>query len=196
MSEMERTRWDERYASGDYRPRAEPSAFVAEAVEVVPPGRALVLACGTGRNAIFLAERGFRVEALDISSVAIEVARAEAARRAVVADFRVADLDSTEFQPGGYALVTMIRYVNRDLWDRAAMALAPAGWLLMEQHLRTYRDVAGPHDDEFRVAPGELLGAFPGLRAIHYSERLETAPEGDRSWALARYLGCKGDPGW
>ncbi len=195
MTESERDRWDGRYASGVYQPKTEPSEFLVDAIRLMPPGPALVLACGAGRNAIRLAEAGFDVKAVDISSIAIDVARAEADRRGVSVDFTVADLDATELEPGIYRLVTMIRYVNRDLWPRAVKALAPHGWMVMEQHLRTHQQANGPQDDAFRVGPGELLTALSMLRTVHYSERLEVA-DGDRRWVLARYLGCNGDPGW
>jgi SAM-dependent methyltransferase len=195
MSEDERVRWDDRYATGDYRPHPNPSPFLEAALGVVPPGRALVLACGTGRNALRLAEAGFAVEALDISSVALERARAEAKRRRVEVEWRAADLDHVDLDPGRYHLITMIRYVNRTLWPTVIAAIAGNGWLLVEQHLRTPLDVGGPGDD-FRLAPGELLAAFSELRIVTYDEGLHPADGPGQRVALTRLLACKGDPGW
>jgi SAM-dependent methyltransferase len=195
VSKDERRRWDERYTTGEYRPRTEPSPFVVAATARIPRGRALVLACGTGRNALYLAERGFQVEGVDISAVAIGQAREEAERRGLEVEFRVADLDAMELTPGAYDLITMVRYVNRGAWPKTKQALAPDGWLLTEQHLKTDREVIGP-TNEFRVEPGELLQAFSDLRIVEYWEGIEAADLDGKEAVLARLLACKGDPGW
>lgn len=195
MSDTDRVKWDERYATGDYQPRAHPSPLVELAIRYVPPGRALVLACGSGRNALRLADAGFEVEAVDISSVAIDKARAEAARRGLDVEWRVADIGALELEAGLYDLITMVRYVNRDIWPRVVDALSANGWLLMVQHFRTRRVVRGP-GDEFRLDPGELLQAFSGMRIVEYSETLEPVEGSDQMAATATLLACKGDPGW
>lgn len=191
----ERARWDERYASGDYRPGTDHSALVEEAVVHVRYGRALVLACGAGRNALYLASQGFAVEAIDISPVAIEMARAESDRRGLEVEWSQGDLNHADLAVGRYDLITMIRYTNRKLWPRLHPALSPDGWLVMEQHLKTHHPVAGP-SDEYRLAPGELLDAFPGLRVIKYYEEYRESETSGRMTATAGLLACNGDPGW
>jgi SAM-dependent methyltransferase len=194
MSEFERTEWDRRYREGDYRPRAAPSPFLEEWLPRLPGGRALDLACGTGRNALRLAEAGLVVEAVDISGVAIEIASSEAVVRALDIEWRAADLDSLELDPGGYDLITVFRYINRPLWPRLTAALAPNGFLVIEHHLDSPLEVEGPRQPEFRLRPQELLRAFLDLRVVHYSETIET--EGGSTFALARLVACQGDPGW
>jgi SAM-dependent methyltransferase len=195
MSEADRVRWDERYATGDYLPRSEPSPFLESALRVVFPGRALVLACGAGRNALHLAEAGFDVEAIDISSVAIDQARTEADRRGLDVQWRVADLDEVTFDASAYDLITLIRCVSRDAVPRMVKALTPDGWLLVEQHMQTRLDVMGPGAD-FRLAPGVLLDALSELRIVTYSEGLQPSHVPGKKAALTRILACKGDPGW
>lgn len=196
MSEEERRRWDERYASGDYLPRAHPSGFLEEWIELIPPGRALDVACGAGRHALALAEAGFDVTAVDISGEAIAVARAEAAARGLVVDWLVEDLDEYEPPPGAFHLIVVFRYVNRRLWPLLARALRPDGWLLVEHHLQTHADVDGPSSPDFRLRPGELLQAFGDLRVVFYSETIEPGDRGDADYAIARMAACNGDPGW
>jgi SAM-dependent methyltransferase len=186
MSEYERTEWDRRYRAGEYRERANPSPFLDEWLPRLPTGRALDVACGAGRNALRLAEAGFAVEAVDISSVAIEIASAEAASRGLDIAWRVADLDMLELETTSYDLITVFRYVNRPLWPRVAAALAPDGFLLYEHHLDSRLEVEGPRQPEFRLRPQELLRAFAGLRVVHYSETIET--EGGSTFALARLV--------
>lgn len=193
MSREDREAWDRRYATGEYRPHAEPSPFVVSVVGRIPRGRALDLACGTGRHALYLAAQGFEVDAIDISEVAIGRARAEAERRGVRVEFRVADLDEEPLPHGRYRLVTLVRYVDRRLWSRIRDALAPDGWVVTEQHLRTRRPVIGP-PDQYRVDPGELLEAFAGLRVVEYWEGIESVDGGEV--ALARLAACYGDPGF
>ncbi|MBI5747375.1 MAG: methyltransferase domain-containing protein [Nitrospirae bacterium] len=69
---MELSDWDTRYLTGDYSPAKEPSRLLAQLLTLLPKGRALDIACGEGRNAIFLAKSGYEVDAVDISSVALE----------------------------------------------------------------------------------------------------------------------------
>ncbi len=104
----------------------------------------------------------------------------------------VADLDHFDSPEGTFDLVTMIRYVNRDLGLRAAAGLAPNGWLLVEQHLETRRRVFGP-TGAFRVRPGELLRAFAALRIVEY---WEGPVDRDGKAVLARPAACSGDPGF
>lgn len=197
MTEEERAKWDDRYASGDYQPRTWPSPFLEEWIPRLPAGRALVIACGGGRNAIRLAEAGFRVEGIDISPVAISRAETEAARRGVDVTWRVGDLDEADLEPAAYDLITVFRYRSRSLWPRLPAALAPDGFLLIEHHLQTTLDVAGPTSPEFRLEPQELLDAFCGdLRIVQYSEALEPADERGSTYALARMAACKGSPGF
>lgn len=197
MSDDERARWDLRYASGEYVPRAHPSPFLLEWLDRIPVGRALDVATGTGRNAFALAEAGYEVDAVDISEVAIDRARAEAQRRGLDVNWWVADLDSDALPGRDYGLITVLRYHNPRLWAQLESALAPDGWVLIEHHLRTHRsDVGGPRDDAFRLAPGELLQAFDDLRVVHYSESVEPADNADTRLVIARLVACAGDPGW
>lgn len=196
MSETEGLEWECRYADGDYRPRTRPSPFLEEWIDRFPVGRALDVACGAGRNALLLAAAGHRVEAVDISPSAIDMARAESASLGLDVAWKVADLDSAELSPSTYDVITMIRYVNRKLWPRLVAALAPNGWLLIEHHMQTTADVHGPSSPEFRLAPQELLEPFRSLRIISYQETLETDQPDARRYALERMVACKGNPGW
>ena len=196
MTESDREKWDQRYAEGAYRPRTWPSPFLVERLPELPRGRALDLACGTGRNALCLAEAGFEVEAVDISGVAIERARTTSRDRGLAVDWRVADLDGFEPPPGRYHLVTVIRYTNRTMMERLPEGLAEGGVVVVEHHLRTSATVDGPTSRAFRLAPNELIDIFHGrLRVLFYDERIAPDPDG-KHVALVRFLGCRGSPGF
>lgn len=192
----ERTAWDRRYTEGDYVPRTAPSPFLQEWLDRLPRGRALVVACGTGRNAMRLAEAGFDVDAVDISEVAIERAATEAARRGLGVRWHVAAMDDFDIPASTYRLITNIRYRNPRLWPRLVEGLAPDGWVLVEHHLKSTADVVGPSQPEFRLDPQELLRAFASLRIVSYSEVLEAGDLDVGSYALARMAACKGDAGF
>ena len=192
----ERTAWNLRYSGGDYSPRTEPTPFLEDWIERIPRGRALDVACGTGRNALRLAEAGFEVDAVDISEVAIDRARAEAERRRLEIGWHVAAMDDFPIPADTFQLVTVVRYRNPGLWPRLAASLAPDGWILVEHHMKSSRTVVGPPTPEFRLDPGELLVAFGALRIVSYTERLEPADLDRGHYALARLAACKGDPGF
>lgn len=195
MSEEERSKWDQRYASGDYQPRSWPSPFLETWLDRVPKGRALDVACGAGRNSLRIAEAGFDVDAVDISEVAISQGRAKAERRGLEVTWMVSDLDDLALPEGKYDLITVIRYVNRGLWPRLVEALAPDGWLLVEHHMKSHAPVAGPPTPDFRLDPQELLAAFGSLRVVFYEEVLETGRD-ENPYALERLVAVKGDPGF
>jgi SAM-dependent methyltransferase len=156
MSDADRKRWDQRYRDGSYRARPRETVLLQEWQPELPPGRALDLACGAGRNALYLAACGYEVDAVDISPFALEQARAKARERELEVNWMEADLDDFVPEIGQYDLIVVARYVNRRLLPRLAAGLKPGGALVYEHHFRTDLEVDGPKDPEFRLAPGEL----------------------------------------
>lgn len=195
MSEADRRKWDARYAAGAYAGRRHPTALLTRWLEHLPRGRALDVGCGTGRNASFLAAAGFEVDAVDISPVALERARANAAPGTIhfiEADLQTESLDSV-LPDRRYALIVMIRYVNAQLMASLPEKLEDGGHLLVEQHLITKRNVVGPQTAAFRMRGNELLDAAGDLRVLYYREGLVEEPDG-RTAALAQLLACRGIP--
>jgi 2-polyprenyl-3-methyl-5-hydroxy-6-metoxy-1,4-benzoquinol methylase len=130
--------WNARYAADELWP-VEPNVYVAEVVPDLPGGRALDLACGEGRNAIWLAQRGWEVTAVDFASVAVDRARTRAGDAGVDIQFAVADLLSYEMQASAFDFVLLCflqlpDHERRDVWARAADAVAPGGTLLVIGH--------------------------------------------------------------
>ncbi len=185
MSDADQEKWDERYRLGAYEDRTHPSAWLERWVPDVTVGRALDVPCGAGRNALYLASRGFSVTGIDISAVAL--ARAEASARAsgLSVDWIRRDLDTGHGVTGPFQLIVMIHYVDLDLVAACADLLAPGGHLIVELHLETDQPVAGPQDPAFRVAPGALRAAAAHLDILGYCEEIVEDPDG-RTVALAR----------
>jgi tellurite methyltransferase len=195
MSEADRQKWDQKYAEGAYQARTWPSGLLEAWLDKFPPGRALDIGCGSGRNALRIAEAGYQVDALDISNVALERGRNSARERGLEINFQQTDLDTLELEPNQYQLITIIRYVNRQITQTIVNALAPGGWLLFEHHLRTPIDVDGPRSPSFRLAPQEPLAMFSELRILHYQEAIKVERD-ERPMAIVELIGCKGDPGY
>ncbi|HEY7671589.1 MAG TPA: methyltransferase domain-containing protein [Gammaproteobacteria bacterium] len=195
MSVADRSKWDERYRAGAYAEREHPSALLAEWEPRLPRGRALDVACGAGRNSLFLAATGRRVDAVDISAVALDRAREAANARRLQVRWIEADLDDdpdASLPRERYDLIVLIRYVNAKLLTVLLERLAPNGMLLCEQHVESSEDVVGPKTPAFRLRRNELLREViaqrgSGDNVVYYSEGLVTDPDGRRA-ALAQLV--------
>jgi SAM-dependent methyltransferase len=195
MSDADRDKWERRYAEGSYTARSHPTQLLEEWLPRLPRGRALDLACGAGRNSLHLALAGYRVDAMDISTVALQRGSDKAAELGVVVNWINVDLDGAELGPDRYDVVVVARYVNRGLTDDLVGSLRNGGHLVYEQHFLTEREVDGPRSHGFRLQPNELLEMFRAMRVLYYREGLMTDPDG-RTMALAQLVACKGSPGF
>jgi len=155
-----------------------PSPFLERVHVLAPPGRALDLACGTGRASVFLALAGRDVEGWDVDPSALERARAFADRAGVRARFVERDLESGPLAeaPGEYALVVVLRYLHRPLFPWIARALAPGGLLVLETFLRGQERFGHPRRPRHLLEPGELADAFPALELLELEESDGAAP--------------------
>jgi SAM-dependent methyltransferase len=128
--------WDSRYAGGDYAYGEAPNAFLAS-LTYAPGGRALVPGDGEGRNGVFLAERGLKVETLDLSGKGVAKARRLAAARSVVLDARQADVLAWDWPVAVYDVIALIYLhlpapARRALHAQALAALKPGGRIVLE----------------------------------------------------------------
>ena len=197
MSTADRLKWDERYRAGSYAARPHPTRLLEERLSDLPRGRALDVACGAGRNALFLAEAGYEVDAVDVSRAGLERGARSAAERGLAVNWIEADLELTSpaaaLRHSDYALIVMVRYVNMPLILALAGRLGDGGCLVCEQHIKTTRDVVGPKNPAYRLAPNELLGVAGDLRVLFYREDIVEDPDG-RPAALAQLIACRGAP--
>lgn len=193
MSTADRDRWNARYADGTYESRRHPSPFLAQNAQALPDnGRALDLACGAGRNAIYLARRGLAVDAVDISRVALERGRAIGGELPI--RWIECDLDDGFQASVDYEVIVNIRYVNLPLVSMLVESLRPGGVLVIEQHLVTDAEVVGPKNPAFRVSRGQLGGVASGMTVEQIDEGVFDDPDGRRA-ALARLVARKQSSG-
>lgn len=161
---MDRDGWNERYAGRDLLWTAEPNRFLAGEVADLTPGRALDLAAGEGRNAVWLAERGWQVTAVDFSDVGLAKGRTLAEEHGVEVDWVLADL--LEYHPPerAYDLVAVL-YLHvpspdrRIVLSRAAAAVAPGGVLVVVGHDRDNLEHGhgGPDDPDVLYTVAALV---------------------------------------
>lgn len=154
-----------------------PTEFLACVAPWLGAGRALELACGAGRDAVFLASLGWSVVAVDHLTDALERGR-DLARRYLPPEFqsriewRRADIESPDFDPGErFELITGFRFLHRPLFERVREWLVPGGVLLWETFTETHRSRYGkPASDAHVLAAGELRRLSGALDVIHSSE--------------------------
>jgi SAM-dependent methyltransferase len=189
MTVMDARDWDRRYEGTELLWSARPNRFLVAEAQALPPGRALDLACGEGRNTVWLAELGWEVTGVDFSPVAIGKAGQLAEGRGVEAAFEVADLLAYEPAPQAFDLV-LVFYLQvaaserGPILRRAAAAVAPGGTFLLVAHDRSNLEegYGGPREPSVLYTAGDVVADLDGLeveRAEPVLRPVET-PEGER----------------
>ena len=180
--------WDAKHQLTADDSSAEPTGILCELWPLLPSGAALDLACGTGRNALFLAEHGLHVTAVDWSVAALDILESRArsrnlstrriqaleetkrASRASI-DLVQADLERIELPARSFDLILNLRYLQRSLFPQICRALRPNGMLLFETYTQAQLDFcSGPRDPAHLLKVGELREAFPELHLLFYRE--------------------------
>jgi SAM-dependent methyltransferase len=160
---MDSHAWDERYAGTELVWSRGPNQFVEQRLADLPPGRAVDLACGEGRNAIWLAGRGWRVHGVDFSQVAVDKGRTLAEHAGV--EVAWARGDATSWQPPEPVDLVVVAYLQLPAADRRAAArnavrmLAPGGTLLWVAHDSTNlaEGTGGPQDPAVLMTAEDVL---------------------------------------
>ena len=175
--------WEARYQSGE---RAEdqstaPTPLLVKIVSGLTPGKALDLACGTGRNAIWLAEHGWSVTAVDGAPTAIDTLNRRARERGLHIETQVADLERLEIaiKPDSWDLIAKCYYLQRSLIPVLRAGVRPGGVAIVIAHLaKPGEPISYKH-----AAPGELRSFFEGWEILHYFEGHPGDPDHKREVA-------------
>lgn len=184
--ESDRIKWNSRFASEDSFLGRRPSPFLAREIatieQLITGRRALDVACGEGRNSVFLAEHGFSVTGIDISEVGLAKAAGRAAEAGVEVEFVCADLDDHQLD-GRFDLVLNFNFLQRRLIPVEVGLLQPGGILLFDTILASPRLVTTSPPD-FYLQPGELVRLF----APHDGEILRHEELDDGDMPTARLM--------
>ena len=190
-SAMDSAGWDRRYEGRELVWTAEPNRFLVAEAETLAPGRAIDLACGEGRNAVWLAERGWQAVGADFSEVGLQKARELANRRGVNVEWVAADLLEYRPDPRAFDLV-LVFYLQVPAAERlpilqaAAEAVAPGGTFLLVAHDSTNLEHGhgGPQDPAVLYTADDVVDDIDGPDcSIERAERVERpvhTPDGER----------------
>lgn len=172
----------------------QPSRFLTEQIELLksaPEKTALDVACGKGRNLLYLAEQGFTVTGVEYDDEAIGQVMAEVRRRDIEAHVTKCDLEDPGVTlPGPFGVVCVFYFLHRPLLPAIRKAVMPGGFVVYETFLIDQRERWGtPRHAEFAWGRNELLHAFTeGFRVRHYEERIDDAAQSASARIIAQRL--------
>jgi len=170
MTEADRKRWNERHTTRPEMLADGPDDLLVLFRHLLSGGDALDLACGLGQNALWLAEQGYRVDAVDISDVAIDRLRDETARRGLNVRAIRADLDDYTLPVAAYDLVIVFYFLDRRIAPNLAAALSPGGLMIYETfNVRHMVGRSGTKPTYF-LEIGEMRQLFAELEVIWDSD--------------------------
>ena len=170
----DKERWNKRHVEKPMRKNIEP--IVEKYINVAKVGNALDLACGIGRNTHCLADKGFLVDAVDISDYAL----GEVKNMATIKKIET-DLDTYNLELNKYDLIINVNYLNRRLFPQIKEALKSGGILIFETFIVAHGDFTQPMNPEFLLRKNELLHAFIGLEIIYYEEKDDINLRGEKT---------------
>jgi len=184
-------RWDRRYRERKPDLNRGANTILKKYLRSLPKGKALDLAAGEGRNAVFLAEHGFEAEAVDISPVAMSRARKLARARGVKIKAMAADLDTYRLPPGRYDLILNFYFLDRRLIPRIKKGLKMGGMVVFETYTTEQKKLGpeGPGQTKYVLKPNELLRLFRGFHVLFYREGVFR--EGGKRRAIASLIARK-----
>lgn len=184
---MDRHQWNERYAAQPLLWAVDPGPFLSGELGDRPAGRALDLGAGEGRTALWLAERGWHVTAVDFSDVALERGRQRVEAAAVPGAVEWVCADLVDFDPTGAAYdLVLLMFIHLPADDRrrllrlAAATLAPGGAVLVVGYDTTHATAGrgGPRDPAVLFSPVDIVADLDGLR-VERAERLQVGDDVD-----------------
>lgn len=190
--------WDERFSVPEFIFGTEPNAYLASQSHRLRPGlRALAVADGEGRNSVWLARQGLRVDAFDISSAGVDKARALAREAGVEVDYRVCDCAAWDWQPGSYDVIVAIFIqfaappLRTWLFARMREALKPGGLLILQGYTPKQLEfkTGGPGVLENLYTEELLRTEFGALRMVELVPYEAVLDEGARHAGASALIG-------
>ncbi|UCH52836.1 MAG: class I SAM-dependent methyltransferase [Pseudomonadota bacterium] len=167
MSVSDRERWERKYAAGNPNPSFTPDPILTQHVALLTgDGLALDVACGVGQNALYLAKQGYEVIAVDGSLTALRHCRAQLRRRPLPVHLVAADLDQFKLPAAHFALILVVRFLDRALIPRLKNALVPGGLLIYETFNIHWLQAKPSFNPAFLLEPGELAAQFADFELI------------------------------
>ena len=170
MSLKDKEKWNSKYASHEHLTEKKPVEWLKDHADMLNgKGLALDIASGEGRNAVFVAEKGYQTVAVDISAVGLEKARCLADEKGVTIETCVADLDKWEIKQNAFDLIICFNFLDRRIFPAIKNALKPGGLIFYETFTVDYLKYSN-FKREWVLEHNELLDTFKELRILNYRE--------------------------
>ena len=191
MGKSDQKRWDERFKDKKFALGKRANTFLRKHIGLLPRGKALDIATGEGRNAVFLAQHGFDVDGVDISEVGLKKVGNLARESGIRIHTVLADLNTYPIERGRYDLIANFYFLDRSLIPKIKKGLKKGGMVIFETYLLEQRDfsIAGPKNPKYFLKSSELLSFFKGFRILRYREGI--FKEGGRKKAIASLIAQK-----
>jgi tellurite methyltransferase len=186
---MESVDWDKRYKEGFYDGATEPHMLLKRFWNFIPSGPVVDVATGSGRNALFLARKGYRVCGLDRSWEALRIARETVVETGQELFPILGDANSLPFRDGSMAGVIVFYFLMRNIMEEVVDLLQKGGVLIYETFLKRQNAIDRHRNPDFLLDDGELISYFKGLDLLFYEETILDV-EG-RKRATAKFVGRK-----
>lgn len=176
MAQKDEIKWNKKYKEiPSLLQTREVSKKLMQIVQKAKGKKALDIASGAGRNSIYLASKGFDVEALDISSVALDALKSKGIKNIAC---NLVDLDVYEIPNNSYDLIVMTNFLDRKLIPKLKMALKQDGILFIETYMDDEVNEKAPSNSDFLLKKDELLSFFDdNFEVLDYDEFLNEAEE-------------------
>lgn len=184
-------RWEKRFGRKEFALGKEPNPFLKRHIHLLPKGKALDVATGEGRNAVFLAQNGFEVDAVDISEKGLKKARKLAREKGVKINTFLVDLDRYQIEKERYDLIANFYFLKRRLIPGIRKGLKKGGKVIFETYLLEHRTfgTGGPKQAKYFLKPNEPLRLFRNFRILFYREGI--FKEGGKRKAVASLIAEK-----
>ena len=184
-------RWNDRFGKKGFALGREPNPFLKKHTHLLSKGIALDIASGEGRNAVFLAQHGFEVDAVDISEKGVRKAKKLAREKGVKMNTFLVDLDQYPIEKERYDLIANFYFLRRRLIPRIKKGLKKGGRVVFETYLLEHRTLGkgGPKQAKYFLKPNELLRLFEDFRILFYREGIFR--EGGKRKAVASLIAEK-----
>jgi tellurite methyltransferase len=184
-------RWDERFGREEFAFGKKANPFLKRHLALFTRGKALDIAAGEGRNAVFLSQHGFDVDAVDISKMGLIKARKLAEEMGVKIHTVCTDLDTYPIKREQYDLIANFYFLKRSLIPKIKKGVKKGGKVIFETYILEHRNIAtsGPKQAKYFLKPNELLKLFNGFRILRYREGI--FKEGGRKKAIASLIAEK-----
>lgn len=189
--ESDKKRWDSRFKGKEFAFGKEPNPFLKNYIHLLPKGKALDIASGEGRNAVFLAQHGFDVDAVDISERGLKKSRKLAREKGVRINTYLVDLDQYQIEKEKYDLIANFYFLRRSLIPKIKKGLKKGGKVIFETYTLEQRKIGteGPKQARYFLKPNELLWLFKDFQILFYREGI--FKEGGRRKAIASLIAEK-----